>query len=125
MRKKDYSVVPPTYTIKDFIEKVGDATKEEIFKKAEADDEKVIDLLSHPSWEKFKELAEERIAFLKEMVDPDSKEAMISLSDTPEIIGTKYLIISFAVSQIRQLINLPETINEARRIAKGTTGTEE
>jgi hypothetical protein len=117
---KGQQAVPPvaTWTVADFINKVKDASYEEVVEKAKQEDEEVLNLLGNKSFEKFKELVEERIEFLKNLVDPESKASLIDISDTPDRIGIKYLIISFAIYQLRQMINLPEIINEARKTGK-------
>jgi uncharacterized protein YdbL (DUF1318 family) len=114
---KGQQAVPPvaTWTVADFINKVKDASYEEVVKKAEKEDEEVLNLLGNKSFEKFKELVEKRIEFLKNLVDPESKASLVDINDTPDRIGMKYLIISFAIYQLRQMINLPETINEAKK----------
>ena len=114
---KGQQAVPPvaTWTVADFINKVKDASYEEVVKKAEKEDEEVLNLLGNKSFEKFKELVEKRIEFLKNLVDPESKTSLVDINDEPERIGTKYLIISFAIYQLRQMINLPEIINEAKK----------
>jgi uncharacterized protein YdbL (DUF1318 family) len=114
---KGQQAVPPvaTWTVADFINKVKDASYEEVVKKAEKEDEEVLNLLGNKSFEKFKELVEKRIEFLKNLVDPESKTSLVDINDTPDRIGMKYLIISFAIYQLRQMINLPETINEAKK----------
>jgi len=117
---KGQQAVPPvaTWTVADFINKVKDASYEEVVKKAEKEDEEVLNLLGNKSFEKFKELVEKRIEFLKNLVDPESKTSLVDINDTPDRIGMKYLIISFAIYQLRQMINLPETINEAKKAGK-------
>jgi len=114
---KGQQAVPPvaTWTVADFINKVKDASYEEVVEKAEKEDEEVLNLLGNKSFEKFKELVEKRIEFLKNLVDPESKTSLVDINDTPDRIGMKYLIISFAIYQLRQMINLPETINEAKK----------
>jgi len=114
---KGQQAVPPvaTWTVADFINKVKDASYEEVVEKAEKEDEEVLNLLGNKSFEKFKELVEKRIEFLKNLVDPESKASLVDINDTPDRIGMKYLIISFAIYQLRQMINLPETINEAKK----------
>jgi len=114
---KGQQAIPPvsSLTVSQFIEKVKDAGYKEIVEKAEKEDKQIVELLSSQAFEKFKALVEERIEFLKNMVDPDSKQSLIDVSDTPERIGTKYLIVSFAIDQLRKMISLPETIQNARR----------
>jgi len=114
---KGQQAVPPaaTWTVADFINKVKDASYEEVVEKAEKEDEEVLNLLGNKSFEKFKELVEKRIEFLKNLVDPESKASLVDINDTPDRIGMKYLIISFAIYQLRQMINLPEIINEAKK----------
>jgi len=117
---KGQQAVPPvaTWTVADFINKVKDASFKEVAEKAKKEDEEILNLLGNKSFEKFKELVEERIEFLKNLVDPESKASLIDINDTPERIGMKYLIISFAIYQLRQMISLPEIINEAKKAGK-------
>ena len=114
---KGQQAIPPvaTWTVADFINRVKDASYKEIVSKAKKEDAEVLNLLGNKSFEKFKELVEKRIEFLKNLVDPESKASLVDINDTPERIGMKYLIISFAIYQLRQMISLPEIINEARK----------
>ena len=85
---------------------------------ASREDRKILALANSEGWKAFKEVIEARIALLKSMVDPESGQSVISSSEDPAIVGQKYLIIAFAIYQLRRALELPEAVRSAENVRR-------
>jgi hypothetical protein len=74
--------------------------------------EEVAQLSSDPRWKIVKKMIDQRIDFLKNMIDPISGTEMIDGSESIEEIGFKYLIVSAIIKYLEEVKNLPEILNE-------------
>lgn len=77
--------------------------EEDIIKK----DGKIAELAEDDRFLKFKELVEERMRTLKAM------EGMIDPKDTVESVGFRYLAVSVAVAQLKEMIEMPLALKQA------------
>ena len=105
---RDRQAVPVQFNPKvdKIFEQVKDAT-EEAFNVIDARDRDLADLTTHKGWKVFEEQVEAWIERLKAMLDPTTGKSIINLDDDPYEIGLKFLIVSFAISQIQALLKIP------------------
>lgn len=108
-RKQDNQAVPVRFKPK--IEKIFDEVKdaaESAFDVIDAKDRDLADLTTHKGWKVFEEQVEAWIERLKSMLDPTTGNSIISLDDDPYEIGLKFLIVNFAISQLKALLSIPK-----------------
>lgn len=72
-------------------------------------------LVNHPGFKALSKLIDERINYLKQMIDPLSGNEMITENDTVESVGFKFLIVSTVVRYLEEIKNLPNILNESRK----------
>jgi hypothetical protein len=80
-----------------------------------ASDALVLDMTRHEGWKDFNKMVETRIAELKAFVDPEGQR-MIDPDGDPALVGVKYLVVSFAIYQLRQMLNYPQALIEYERL---------
>lgn len=110
----DNQAVPPSgLNYKKFIEDVNKKVEE-----VEVDntDRGLLELFATNGWKVFKEVVDARIELLKAMIDPERGESVIDNDDSPAVIGQKYLIISFAIYQLRRALEIPEAVRGAETV---------
>ena len=124
---RDRQAVPVQFNPKvdKIFEQVKDAT-EEVFNVIDARDRDLADLTTHKGWKVFEEQVEAWIERLKAMLDPTTGKSIINLDDDPYEIGLKFLIVSFAISQIQALLKIPRAtlqgLDEAEEQSKQSGG---
>lgn len=110
MRNKQANQAVPTSfnpRIDKIFDEVKDAT-ENAFDAIDAKDRDLADLTTHKGWKVFEEQAEVWVERLRAMLDPTTGNSIISLNDDPYEIGLKFLIVNFAISQIKALLSIPK-----------------
>lgn len=80
-----------------------------------ASDALLLDMTRHEGWKDFNKMVETRIAELKAFVDPEGQR-MIDPDGDPALVGVKYLVVSFAIYQLRQMLNYPQALIEYERL---------
>lgn len=105
--------IPLHLNLKDFFEKVKKESEEGL-KEEEYKDRELAELVASEGWKKFEEKVEERIAILKSMIDPDTWMRMIDTEGDPFLVGLKYLMVSFAIYQIKRILEIPEAISKVQ-----------
>jgi len=79
-------------------------------------DNTLVNLKSYDGWQTFNKIIEGRIERLKSLIDPDSGTLLADTNGDPSRIGITYLVVSFAVYQLRLALNLPNAVVEAQRL---------
>jgi len=85
------------------------------FDKTKDEQEQIATLLADPRWKLIEKMIDQRIDFLKQMIDPLSGGEIISGDETVEAVGFKYLIVSAIVKYLNEIKNLPKTLNEQQQ----------
>lgn len=82
--------------------------------KQKDDSDAITTLIGYPGWDKLKEWAEGRLK------DIESLNDSLSPTDTPEIIGYRFLAAKTAAVLVREVLNLPEAILKSYELSKET-----
>lgn len=77
------------------------------------DHESIGQLANDPRWQAMQRVIEERMNAL------DALEGMIEPNDTVESVGFRYLATRVALSHLRDMLNLPNAIQEATALQEG------
>lgn len=80
-----------------------------------ASDALLLDMTRHEGWKDFNKMVETRISELKAFIDPEGTR-MIDPDGDPALVGVKYLVVSFAIYQLRQMLNYPQALIEYERL---------
>jgi hypothetical protein len=88
------------------------------FEKTQEEQEQIATLSTDPRWELIEKMIEQRIDFLKQMIDPLSGSEIISGDETVETVGFKYLIVSAIIKYLNEIKNLPKMFNEQQQQQK-------
>lgn len=107
--------LPLTFSVKNIFSDVKEGTKKATEMEVSADDAKLLDLTRHEGWTNYQEELERRIMSLKNFIDPEGN-VLIDADGDPSLIGVKYLMVAFAVYQLRAVINIPQALVEYQRI---------
>lgn len=105
------TAVPSQAVLRTF-KKIQEVQTEE--QKSVTEDGKITGLLGDDRWTAFQEEITRRIAVLSAMngVEP---------TDTVESIGFRFLAVSLAVTQLKWVLDLPQTLYEAQQHGSRTT----
>lgn len=85
------------------------------FDKTQEEQEQVASLVVDPRWKIVEKMIQQRIDFLKQMIDPLSGKEIIAGDETVEEIGFKYLIVSAVIKYLEEIKNLPKMFNEQQQ----------
>jgi len=80
---------------------------------AKDDQDFIIGLMDDPRWKALKKIIDQRIEFLKQLIDPLSGEVIIDKDDTVEAVGFKFLIASTVIKYLEEVKNYPDILFEA------------
>lgn len=85
------------------------------FEAEKEEQDEIMGLANHPGFKALSKLIDERINYLKQLIDPLSGQEMIGEGDTVEAIGFKFLVVSTVVRYLEEIKNLPKILDEGRK----------
>ncbi len=68
----------------------------------------IASLKNDPKWEAIKKVIDQRIEYLKNLIDPLSGRPIISSKDSVESVGFRFLIASSIIAFLAEIRELPE-----------------